>query len=92
MKIKITSLLGAKQKFVTNVTNVSSISDLNALIRSVVTDRTATITREDGKQTDIVHCGTVRDEVYNQKKLLVDWCNLLVDEFPDGGTYRGASV
>ena len=92
MKVKIISLLGAKQKFVTNVTKVSSISDLNAVIRSVVTDRMATLVREDGKQTDIVHCGTVRDEVYNQKQLLVDWCNLVADEFPDGGLYRGASV
>ena len=92
MKIKITSLLGSKQKTVTNIVDLSSLKDLDAVIRAVVTDRTATLTRVDGKQTDIVYCGTVRDEVYNQKQLLVDWCNLLVDEFPDGGLYRGASV
>lgn len=92
MKVKITSLLGAKQKFVMNVASISCISDLNAIIRSVVTDRSATLTRSDGKETMIVHCGTIRDEVYNQKQLLVDWCNLLVDEFPEGGLYRGASV
>lgn len=92
MKVKVISLLGNKPKYVTNLHNVETEADVNSLLRMVITDRSATITREDGKETDIVYNGTVRDEVYNQKKLLVDWCNMQVDEFPEGGMYARASI
>lgn len=92
MKVKVKSLLGNQPKWVTNYMSVDSISDLDKLVRSVVIDRSATIIREDGKETEIVSVGTVHTEVYNQKQLLVDWCNLKVDEFPIGGEYQKASV
>jgi len=71
---------------------VNSMTDLDKLIRAVVVDRSATIKRQDGKETEIVYCGTVRDEVYNNKELLIQWCCQEVDEFPKGGIYKKASV
>ena len=92
MKVKIKSLLCNQPKWVTNYMPVNTIGDLDRLIRSVVVDRSATIVRDDGKETEIVYNGTVRTEVYNQKQLLVDWCNMQVDEFPSGGEYSRSSI
>lgn len=92
MKVKVKSLLCNQPRWVTNYMPVDSIGDLDKLIRSVVIDRSAIIIREDGKETEVVSVGTVQTEVYNQKQLLVDWCNLRVDEFPIGGEYQKASV
>lgn len=92
MKVTITSLLCNKPKYVKNVLEISTMTDLDKLIRAVVTDRSATITRADGKETEIVNVGTVRTEVYNNKELLIQWCNLQVDEFPPGGEYLKATV
>lgn len=92
MKVKIKSLLCNQPKWVTNYMPVTTIGDLDRLIRSVVVDRSATIIRDDGKETEIVYNGTVRTEVYNQKQLLVNWCNMQVDEFPSGGEYSRSSI
>lgn len=92
MKVTITSLLGDKQKFVKNTMDITNRYELDMMIRSVVTDRSATLSRSDGLTTEVVYCGTVRDEVYNNKDLLVQWINMEVDEFPPGGEYKKASV
>jgi len=92
MKVRIESLLCNQPRWVKNSLDVNTLADLDKLIKMVVVDRTATITRADGKSTDIVHVGSVRDEVWNNKQLLVDWINLEVDEFPPGGSYKGASI
>jgi hypothetical protein len=92
MKVKIESLLCNKPKWVSNYLDVNSIGDLDKVIRMVVTDRSAILTREDGKSTEIVNTGCVRTEIWNQKQLLVDWLNLRVDDFPEAGKYIKSSI
>jgi hypothetical protein len=92
MRVQITSLLGNQSKIVNNIHEVDTISDIDSLLKYVVTTRTTTIIRADGKETTIVYIGAIRTEVYNQKQLLVDWCNLRVDEFPKTGAYANASI
>lgn len=92
MKVRVNSLLGNTPKWVSNTMEVSNISDLDKLIKAVITDRSVILTRSDGLETEIVNVGAVRLEVYNQKELLVDWCNLRIDEFPLGGEYAKATI
>jgi hypothetical protein len=92
MKVIVKSLLGNAPKWIVNTMEVSSTSDLDKLIKAVITDRSVILTRVDGLETEIVSVGAVRLEVYNQKQLLVDWCNQLVDEFPSGGGYAKATI
>jgi len=92
MKVKVTSLLGNKPKTVVNTFPMVSLQDVDKLLRAVVTDRTATVTRADGQETTIVHIGCIRTEVFNQKQLLLDWAQGLVDEFPQGGAYATSSI
>jgi hypothetical protein len=92
MRVKIKSLLGNQSKIVNNPHEVDTISDIDRLLKYAVTNRTTTIIRADGKETTIVYIGAIRTEVYNQKQLLVDWCNLRVDEFPKTGAYANASI
>jgi hypothetical protein len=92
MKIKATSLLGNMPKYVDNKFEVSSLKDLDVLFKAVVTNRNCVLTRPDGKELTIVHRGSLYTEVYNQKQLLLDWCNEKVDEFPNGGMYAKASI
>jgi hypothetical protein len=92
MRVQIKSLLGNQSKIVNNIHEVDTISDIDSLLKYVVTTRTTTIIRADGKETTIVYIGAIRTEVYNQKQLLVDWCNLRVDEFPKTGAYANASI
>ena len=92
MRVQITSLLGNQSKIVNNIHEVDTISDIDSLLKYVVTTRTTTIIRADGKETTIIYIGAIRTEVYNQKQLLVDWCNLRVDEFPKTGAYANASI
>lgn len=92
MRVTVTSVLGNKPKEIKNVFEISSISDVEKLIRACVTDRTAVVKRQDGKEVSIVNNGTVYTEVYNQKQLLADWCTQLVDEFPVGGQFAKSSI
>lgn len=92
MKVTVTSLLGNQPKEVKNTFEVYTAQDVDTLVKACITDRTATIKRQDGKETQIVYNGTVHTEVYNQKQLLVDWCSQRIDEFPLGGVYATASI
>jgi hypothetical protein len=92
MKVKIRSLLNSKSERVNNYLDINNLDDINKLCRWVVVDREAVIIRADGEETLIVSHGTIRNEVYNQKELLIDWCNLRVDEFPESGEYRRSSI
>jgi hypothetical protein len=92
MKVTLTSILGNKPKEVRNVFEVASVDDADKLIKACITDKHASIKRSDGKEIPIVANGCVYIEVFNQKNLLVDWCNQRVDEFPNGGMYAKSSI
>ncbi len=92
MQVTVTSILGNRPKQVVNTFEVSSVADVEKLIKACITDRTAVIKRQDGMELFVVDNGCVFTEVYNQKALLVDWCNLEVDEFPLGGAYAKSSI
>ena len=92
MKVTVTSVLGNQPKEVKNVFEVATSVDVEKLVRACITDRTAVVKRQDGKEVAIVNNGSVYTEVYNQKQLLADWCTQLVDEFPIGGAYATSSI
>lgn len=92
MKVTVTSVPGNKPKEIKNVFEVSSTGDVDKLVRACITDRSAVVKRQDGKEIAIVNNGTVYTEVYNQKQLLADWCELKVDEFPIGGVFAKSSI
>jgi len=92
MKVTISSTLGSIPKEVKNEFYVENLSSIDALLKMVVTDKVASLKRQDGKEIFIVNNGCIYTEVYNQKQLLVDWCNLKVDEFPEAGEYAKSSI
>ena len=92
MKVVIKSVLGNKPKEVRNEFYVENLSSIEALYKMVVTDKTCSLTRADGKEVPIVANGCIYTEVFNQKQLLVDWCNLKVDTFPEAGEYAKSSI
>lgn len=92
MKVRLISILGNKSKEVRNTFDISSIEDVEALIKACIIDKRANITREDGAEVSIVENGCVHIEVFNQKQLLVDWCNQKTNEFPLGGIYVTSSI
>lgn len=92
MEVVVRSVLGNKPKEVTNRFHIDSISSVEALNKMVVTDKTCSLIRQDGKEVQIVYNGTIQTEVFNQKQLLVDWANMLTDEFPLGGQFAKSSI
>ena len=84
--IKITSLLGNKDKTVTNYHPLNDISDVNNVLRMCITDRKVQLTRADGNTCMIIENGTVHTDVYNNKQALIDWSNGLLEDYPPEGT------
>lgn len=75
MKVKVVSRLGSNSREVTNRFEINNTSDVDRLIKAVVTDRSAVAHRADGKSISIVDNGCVRIEVYNLKQELVEFLN-----------------
>lgn len=92
MFITVTSTLGNKPKTVKNGMHIDAMSSIDALLKMVVTDKEAIIQRKDGRELQIVYHGCIYTEVFNQKELLLDWINLKVDTFPEGGIYAQSSI
>jgi hypothetical protein len=92
MKVLVKSILGNKHKEVTNWHYIENLSSVEALNKMVVCDKTCSLIRKDGKEVQIVYNGTIQTEVFNQKQLLVDWANMLTDEFPLGGQFAKSSI
>jgi len=92
MNVRVTSRMCTSPKTVKNLFSINNIDDVDKLCKAVVSDSSAIITRSDGKEVSVVCGGFIHTEVFNQKQLLADWCNLVVDEFPSGGEYTKASI
>lgn len=92
MEVIVKSVLGNKPKEVSNVFYVENVGSVEALYKMIVTDKTAILMREDGQEVQIVANGIIYTEAFNQKQLLVDWCNHVVDEFPIGGQFAKSAI